>query len=166
MKWFTADTFGIDTAYVFSCFLMTQISRISPSTLDYFVFTLLLYRTCLPFMTNYVFHCNVCHHSGNTYFLRKQASKCSTSTKKQVNEIAFLPDVTLFFLKTWRRCALLPWQTSHGGQERMMNTQRQCSLKIRWEHSFSKTQIFWCWTLNPLIKDMLNYSHFSYGCIS
>ncbi|KAM3599948.1 uncharacterized protein V6R79_014273 [Siganus canaliculatus] len=44
MKWFTADTFGIDTA------------------------------TCLPFMTNYVFHCNVCHHSGNTYFLRKQAN--------------------------------------------------------------------------------------------
>uniref|UniRef100_A0A3Q2EF61 Ash2 like, histone lysine methyltransferase complex subunit n=1 Tax=Cyprinodon variegatus TaxID=28743 RepID=A0A3Q2EF61_CYPVA len=25
-------------------------------------------------MTNYVFHCNVCHHSGNTYFLRKQAN--------------------------------------------------------------------------------------------
>ncbi|XP_070706561.1 set1/Ash2 histone methyltransferase complex subunit ASH2 [Pempheris klunzingeri] len=44
MKWFTADTFGIDTS------------------------------TCLPFMTNYVFHCNVCHHSGNTYFLRKQAN--------------------------------------------------------------------------------------------
>ncbi|XP_076876757.1 set1/Ash2 histone methyltransferase complex subunit ASH2 isoform X2 [Brachyhypopomus gauderio] len=44
MKWFTADQFGIDTA------------------------------TCLPFMTNYVFHCNVCHHSGNTYFLRKQAN--------------------------------------------------------------------------------------------
>uniref|UniRef100_A0A7N6B8Y6 Set1/Ash2 histone methyltransferase complex subunit ASH2 n=1 Tax=Anabas testudineus TaxID=64144 RepID=A0A7N6B8Y6_ANATE len=44
MKWFTADTFGIDTT------------------------------TCLPFMTNYVFHCNVCHHSGNTYFLRKQAN--------------------------------------------------------------------------------------------
>ncbi|CAL8385234.1 set1/Ash2 histone methyltransferase complex subunit ASH2 isoform X2 [Gadus morhua] len=44
MKWFTADTFAIDTA------------------------------TCLPFMTNYVFHCNVCHHSGNTYFLRKQAN--------------------------------------------------------------------------------------------
>ncbi|KAM9456512.1 set1/Ash2 histone methyltransferase complex subunit ASH2 isoform 2-T2 [Clarias gariepinus] len=44
MKWFTADMFGIDTA------------------------------TCLPFMTNYVFHCNVCHHSGNTYFLRKQAN--------------------------------------------------------------------------------------------
>ncbi|KAK1800837.1 hypothetical protein P4O66_006033 [Electrophorus voltai] len=43
-KWFTADSFGIDTA------------------------------TCLPFMTNYVFHCNVCHHSGNTYFLRKQAN--------------------------------------------------------------------------------------------
>lgn len=38
---------------------------------------LLLYRTCLPFMTNYVFHCNVCHHSGNTYFLRKQASMCA-----------------------------------------------------------------------------------------
>lgn len=35
-----------------------------------------LCRTCLPFMTNYVFHCNVCHHSGNTYFLRKQASEC------------------------------------------------------------------------------------------
>lgn len=34
-----------------------------------------LHRTCLPFMTNYVFHCNVCHHSGNTYFLRKQASR-------------------------------------------------------------------------------------------
>uniref|UniRef100_A0A3B3Y2J7 Set1/Ash2 histone methyltransferase complex subunit ASH2 n=1 Tax=Poecilia mexicana TaxID=48701 RepID=A0A3B3Y2J7_9TELE len=44
MKWFTAETFGIETA------------------------------TCLPFMTNYVFHCNVCHHSGNTYFLRKQAN--------------------------------------------------------------------------------------------
>ncbi|KAK7895448.1 hypothetical protein WMY93_020773 [Mugilogobius chulae] len=44
MKWFTADTFGIDTV------------------------------TCLPFMTNYVFHCNACHHSGNTYFLRKQAN--------------------------------------------------------------------------------------------
>uniref|UniRef100_A0A8C6YLQ1 ASH2 like, histone lysine methyltransferase complex subunit n=1 Tax=Nothoprocta perdicaria TaxID=30464 RepID=A0A8C6YLQ1_NOTPE len=44
-KWFTADTFGIDTT------------------------------SCLPFMTNYSFHCNVCHHSGNTYFLRKQASK-------------------------------------------------------------------------------------------
>nr|XP_057912379.1 set1/Ash2 histone methyltransferase complex subunit ASH2 isoform X1 [Doryrhamphus excisus] len=43
-KWFTADTFAINTA------------------------------TCLPFMTNYVFHCNVCHHSGNTYFLRKQAN--------------------------------------------------------------------------------------------
>ncbi|XP_023372781.1 set1/Ash2 histone methyltransferase complex subunit ASH2 [Otolemur garnettii] len=41
-KWFTADTFGIDTS------------------------------SCLPFMTNYSFHCNVCHHSGNTYFLRKQ----------------------------------------------------------------------------------------------
>uniref|UniRef100_A0A8C1WY81 Ash2 like, histone lysine methyltransferase complex subunit n=1 Tax=Cyprinus carpio TaxID=7962 RepID=A0A8C1WY81_CYPCA len=44
MKWFTADTFNIDTA------------------------------NCLPFVTNYVFHCNVCHHSGNTYFLRKQAN--------------------------------------------------------------------------------------------
>ncbi|XP_018617919.1 set1/Ash2 histone methyltransferase complex subunit ASH2 isoform X1 [Scleropages formosus] len=44
MKWFTADTFSIDTS------------------------------TCLSFMTNYVFHCNVCHHSGNTYFLRKQAN--------------------------------------------------------------------------------------------
>ncbi|XP_064441616.1 set1/Ash2 histone methyltransferase complex subunit ASH2 isoform X7 [Mirounga angustirostris] len=43
-KWFTADTFGIDTS------------------------------SCLPFMTNYSFHCNVCHHSGNTYFLRKQAN--------------------------------------------------------------------------------------------
>uniref|UniRef100_A0A1A8D524 Set1/Ash2 histone methyltransferase complex subunit ASH2 n=1 Tax=Nothobranchius kadleci TaxID=1051664 RepID=A0A1A8D524_NOTKA len=43
-KWFTADTFCIETA------------------------------TCLPFMTNYVFHCNICHHSGNTYFLRKQAN--------------------------------------------------------------------------------------------
>uniref|UniRef100_A0AAY4AR88 SPRY domain-containing protein n=1 Tax=Denticeps clupeoides TaxID=299321 RepID=A0AAY4AR88_9TELE len=43
-KWFTADTFSIDTV------------------------------TCLPFMTNYVFHCNVCHHSGNTYFLRKPAN--------------------------------------------------------------------------------------------
>lgn len=49
--------------------------------LFYEVFPLLLNRTCLPFMTNYVFHCNVCHHSGNTYFLRKQASKCSMSTK-------------------------------------------------------------------------------------
>ncbi|XP_031414766.1 set1/Ash2 histone methyltransferase complex subunit ASH2 isoform X2 [Clupea harengus] len=44
MKWFTADTFKIDKS------------------------------SCLPFMTNYVFHCNVCHHSGNTYFLRKQAN--------------------------------------------------------------------------------------------
>lgn len=43
-KWFTAETFGIDTS------------------------------SCLPFMTNYSFHCNVCHHSGNTYFLRKQAN--------------------------------------------------------------------------------------------
>ncbi|XP_061783345.1 set1/Ash2 histone methyltransferase complex subunit ASH2 isoform X2 [Nerophis lumbriciformis] len=43
-KWFTADTFAINTT------------------------------SCLPFMTNYVFHCNVCHHSGNTYFLRKQAN--------------------------------------------------------------------------------------------
>ncbi|XP_077478615.1 set1/Ash2 histone methyltransferase complex subunit ASH2 isoform X2 [Stigmatopora argus] len=43
-KWFNADTFAINTA------------------------------TCLPFMTNYVFHCNVCHHSGNTYFLRKPAN--------------------------------------------------------------------------------------------
>lgn len=60
-------------------FFKTQMSRIIlflPS-----IFTLLLYRTCLPFMTNYVFHCNVCHHSGNTYFLRKQASKCSMSMK-------------------------------------------------------------------------------------
>ncbi|KAJ8339490.1 hypothetical protein SKAU_G00362760 [Synaphobranchus kaupii] len=44
MKWFTADTFSIDTA------------------------------TSLPFITSYVFHCNVCHHSGNTYFLRKPAN--------------------------------------------------------------------------------------------
>ncbi|KAM4035710.1 set1/Ash2 histone methyltransferase complex subunit ASH2 isoform 2-T2 [Anomaloglossus baeobatrachus] len=44
MKWFGADTFGIDAT------------------------------SCLPFMTNYSFHCNVCHHSGNTYFLRKQAN--------------------------------------------------------------------------------------------
>uniref|UniRef100_A0A5F9C3X5 B30.2/SPRY domain-containing protein n=1 Tax=Oryctolagus cuniculus TaxID=9986 RepID=A0A5F9C3X5_RABIT len=44
MKWFTAETFGIDTS------------------------------SCLPFMTNYSFHCNVCHHSGNTYFLWKQAN--------------------------------------------------------------------------------------------
>ncbi|KAG8441202.1 hypothetical protein GDO86_006810 [Hymenochirus boettgeri] len=43
-KWFPADTFGIDTT------------------------------SCLPFMTNYSFHCNLCHHSGNTYFLRKQAN--------------------------------------------------------------------------------------------
>ncbi|XP_062994994.1 set1/Ash2 histone methyltransferase complex subunit ASH2 isoform X1 [Elgaria multicarinata webbii] len=43
-KWFTAETFGIDTT------------------------------ACLPFMTNYSFHCNICHHSGNTYFLRKQAN--------------------------------------------------------------------------------------------
>lgn len=59
-------------------FLMKLKCRIFTSTLNYFMqfFTLLLYRTCLPFMTNYVFHCNVCHHSGNTYFLRKQASKC------------------------------------------------------------------------------------------
>ncbi|XP_042200452.1 set1/Ash2 histone methyltransferase complex subunit ASH2 isoform X2 [Callorhinchus milii] len=44
MKWFAADTFGLDTT------------------------------SCLPFMTNYIFHCNMCHHSGNTYFLRKQAN--------------------------------------------------------------------------------------------
>lgn len=56
-------------------------SGVSASTLAYLNLTLLLHRTCLPFMTNYVFHCNVCHHSGNTYFLRKQASKCSMSTK-------------------------------------------------------------------------------------
>ncbi|XP_069823193.1 set1/Ash2 histone methyltransferase complex subunit ASH2 [Dendropsophus ebraccatus] len=43
-KWFGAETFGIDTT------------------------------SCLPFMNNYSFHCNVCHHSGNTYFLRKQAN--------------------------------------------------------------------------------------------
>ncbi|CAH2275224.1 set1 Ash2 histone methyltransferase complex subunit ASH2 isoform X2 [Pelobates cultripes] len=43
-KWFGADHFGIDTT------------------------------SCLPFMTNYSFHCNLCHHSGNTYFLRKQAT--------------------------------------------------------------------------------------------
>ncbi|KAJ8261109.1 hypothetical protein COCON_G00168320 [Conger conger] len=44
MKWFTANTFNIDTA------------------------------TSLPFITSYVFHCNMCHHSGNTYFLRKPAN--------------------------------------------------------------------------------------------
>ncbi|XP_078421541.1 set1/Ash2 histone methyltransferase complex subunit ASH2 isoform X3 [Cetorhinus maximus] len=44
VKWFSADTFGLDTT------------------------------SCLPFMTNYIFHCNMCHHSGNTYFLRKQAN--------------------------------------------------------------------------------------------
>ncbi|XP_040202182.1 set1/Ash2 histone methyltransferase complex subunit ASH2 isoform X1 [Rana temporaria] len=44
LKWFGAETFGIDTT------------------------------SCLPFMTNYSFHCNICHHSGNTYFLRKQAN--------------------------------------------------------------------------------------------
>ncbi|KAI1882567.1 hypothetical protein AGOR_G00252080 [Albula goreensis] len=44
MKWFTADSFNIDTT------------------------------TALPFITNYVFHCNVCHHSGNTYFLRKPSN--------------------------------------------------------------------------------------------
>ncbi|XP_077326098.1 set1/Ash2 histone methyltransferase complex subunit ASH2 [Lithobates pipiens] len=44
LKWFGAETFGIDTT------------------------------SCLPFMTNYSFHCNLCHHSGNTYFLRKQAN--------------------------------------------------------------------------------------------
>ncbi|XP_069774043.1 set1/Ash2 histone methyltransferase complex subunit ASH2 isoform X3 [Narcine bancroftii] len=44
VKWFSADTFGLDTT------------------------------SCLPFMTNYIFHCNLCHHSGNTYFLRKQAN--------------------------------------------------------------------------------------------
>ncbi|XP_053320413.1 set1/Ash2 histone methyltransferase complex subunit ASH2 [Spea bombifrons] len=44
LKWFGADHFGIDTT------------------------------SCLPFMTNYSFHCNICHHSGNTYFLRKQAN--------------------------------------------------------------------------------------------
>lgn len=31
-------------------------------------------------MTNYSFHCNVCHHSGNTYFLRKQASEFGKRT--------------------------------------------------------------------------------------
>ncbi|XP_061406597.1 set1/Ash2 histone methyltransferase complex subunit ASH2-like isoform X1 [Lethenteron reissneri] len=44
MKWFTAESFSIDTS------------------------------TCVPFITNYVFHCNICHHSGNTYFLRKPAT--------------------------------------------------------------------------------------------
>ncbi|XP_048474540.1 set1/Ash2 histone methyltransferase complex subunit ASH2 isoform X2 [Rhincodon typus] len=44
VKWFSAETFGLDTT------------------------------SCLPFMTNYIFHCNMCHHSGNTYFLRKQAN--------------------------------------------------------------------------------------------
>ncbi|XP_060712687.1 set1/Ash2 histone methyltransferase complex subunit ASH2 isoform X4 [Hemiscyllium ocellatum] len=44
IKWFSAETFGLDTT------------------------------SCLPFMTNYIFHCNICHHSGNTYFLRKQAN--------------------------------------------------------------------------------------------
>ncbi|XP_061417864.1 set1/Ash2 histone methyltransferase complex subunit ASH2-like isoform X1 [Lethenteron reissneri] len=52
LKWFTAESFDIDTS------------------------------NCLPFITNYVFHCNICHHSGNTYFLRKQATlkeMCLTS---------------------------------------------------------------------------------------
>ncbi|NXD98646.1 ASH2L methyltransferase, partial [Chaetorhynchus papuensis] len=49
-KWFTADTWGGDTTY------------------------LLFPGGCLPFMTNYSFHCNVCHHSGNRGGLRKQAT--------------------------------------------------------------------------------------------
>lgn len=126
-----------------------QMSRISASTLDYFIFTLLLYRTCLPFMTNYVFHCNVCHHSGNTYFLRKQASKCSMSEKLEFS-IKHLFSRWHFCFKTWRRCASRPWQTWHGGQELMMNTQRRCSLKIRWERLFSNA--YWCClSLKPLI---------------
>lgn len=80
LKWFTADTFGIDTAYVSSNVWWLQISAVmkweSADSLT------LLLRTCLPFMTNYVFHCNVCHHSGNTYFLRKQASRFSVSYKQ------------------------------------------------------------------------------------
>uniref|UniRef100_A0A3Q3NP79 Ash2 like, histone lysine methyltransferase complex subunit n=1 Tax=Labrus bergylta TaxID=56723 RepID=A0A3Q3NP79_9LABR len=84
MKWFTADTFGIDTA------------------------------TCLPFMTNYVFHCNVCHHSGNTYFLRKQANlkeMCLTAlanltwrsrTQDEHPKTMFSKDkVKLHFILTW-----------------------------------------------------------------
>lgn len=71
MKWFTADTFSIDTAYV--CLLMQMDGCLTRMYLRCpFVLSC---RTCLPFMTNYVFHCNVCHHSGNTYFLRKQASE-------------------------------------------------------------------------------------------
>uniref|UniRef100_A0A8C4QHN1 Ash2 like, histone lysine methyltransferase complex subunit n=1 Tax=Eptatretus burgeri TaxID=7764 RepID=A0A8C4QHN1_EPTBU len=44
LKWFKADSFNLDTG------------------------------NCLPFITNYVFHCNGCHHTRNTYFLRKQAN--------------------------------------------------------------------------------------------
>ncbi|XP_068130731.1 E3 SUMO-protein ligase ZBED1-like isoform X2 [Hyperolius riggenbachi] len=42
--WFGADTFGIDTT------------------------------SCLPFMTNYTFHCKDCHHTRKTYFVRKKAN--------------------------------------------------------------------------------------------
>lgn len=72
MKWFTADTFAIDTAYGQNTAHHVHLC----SAPDKLVHPCLFYnRTCLPFMTNYVFHCNVCHHSGNTYFLRKQASR-------------------------------------------------------------------------------------------
>uniref|UniRef100_A0A672M2D5 B30.2/SPRY domain-containing protein n=1 Tax=Sinocyclocheilus grahami TaxID=75366 RepID=A0A672M2D5_SINGR len=70
MKWFTADTFSIDTAYV--C-VLTQMDECLACMFLRCLFVLPC-RTCLPFVTNYVFHCNVCHHSGNTYFLRKQAN--------------------------------------------------------------------------------------------
>lgn len=58
----------------------------------------------------------------------------------------------LFFFKTWKRCALRPWQTSHGGQERMMNTQRQCSLKIRWEHFLKDSNILVLLNFKPSNK--------------
>uniref|UniRef100_A0A4W5MIM5 Ash2 like, histone lysine methyltransferase complex subunit n=1 Tax=Hucho hucho TaxID=62062 RepID=A0A4W5MIM5_9TELE len=79
MKWFTADTFSIDTA------------------------------TCLPFMTNYVFHCNVCHHSGNTYFLRKQASRCSHSADTLPCDIIPFIDKYWECMTTRQRPGKLTW---------------------------------------------------------
>ncbi|XP_021092475.1 set1/Ash2 histone methyltransferase complex subunit ASH2 isoform X7 [Heterocephalus glaber] len=67
-KWFTADTFGIDTSD-----LKIIIRSENEKLLILGIFPAAS-RSCLPFMTNYSFHCNICHHSGNTYFLRKQAN--------------------------------------------------------------------------------------------
>lgn len=83
MKWFTADTFAIDTAYVQNTAHHVHPCSAPDEHVHPCVTPFLFYnRTCLPFMTNYVFHCNVCHHSGNTYFLRKQASRCFMCQKR------------------------------------------------------------------------------------